>query len=125
MGQYGDAARPINGGDGFGKIRPAVGNGGGFAFAQIFGERLMRVAGVPLPHQPFGKVGARHHFGIGGQRQCAFRRAVYAFLSEFFGDAVQAFGASSADLGQQRLQGRVCFVKIQPDNVDGALPPSG
>ena len=69
-------------------------------------------------------MGARHHFGVGRQRQRPFVSAVDAFFRQLFGHRRQPRHPPLPYLRQQRLQRRVVFVKIQPDNVYAAAAPS-
>ena len=66
---------------------------------------------------------ARDHFGVGGKGERAFCRAFDAAFGELGGDLVQAFDAPLPHLGEQGLQAAVVFVKIQRDDVEGAVSP--
>ena len=123
MGDDGNAACVVYSGNGVAQFCPLVAHGCAFTIAQIAREGLLLVAGVPLLHQPIGDVGARDHFGVGGKGECTFCRADNAFFGELGGDLVQAFYPPLPHLGEQGLQRGVVFVKIQRNDVDGAMPP--
>ena len=74
-------------------------------------------------YQKFGQMGARDHFGIGRQRQRAFVSAAYAFFLQFGRNRRQPLQPSFTHLCQQRLQRRIVFIEIQPDDVHAAAAP--
>ena len=123
VGDDGDAACFLDGGDGVAQLCPLVAYRRAFALAQIAGEGLLFGAGVPLLHQPVGDVGARDHFGVGGKGERAFGCACDAVFGEFGGDLVQACYAPLSHLGEQGLQAVVVFVKVQRNDVEGAVSP--
>ena len=112
VGDDGDAACFLDGGDGVAQLCPLVAYRRAFALAQIAGEGLLFVAGVPLLHQPVGDVGARDHFGVSGKGERAFGCACDAAFGELGGDLVQACYAPLSHLGEQGLQAAVVFVKV-------------
>jgi len=65
-------------------------DGTGFAVSQIFGKCLLFVFDMAFADEEFGNVGAAGHFFVGGQCQCAFIRACYAFFLQFEFESLQA-----------------------------------
>ena len=100
VGDDRDAARAVYCAHAVGQFGPLVGDGAGFAFAEVFGEGLLFVADVAVVEQEGGDVGAADHFRVGRPFQCAFVCAEDAFFFEFGGNGFESFQTAFSDFGQ-------------------------